>query len=1532
MMQDLSGKTIRGYELRQRIGAGGFGAVYTAHQQLVGREVAIKVILPQYANHPEFIRRFELEAQLVARLEHPFIVPLYDFWREPNSAYLVMRLIRGGSLATLLHHAPLPLETCARLVDQIAMALSVAHRAGVVHRDLKPANILLDTDGNAYLCDFGIAKDLQSSNGHNPEDDILQPETGLVGSPAYLSPEQVGNANISARSDIYALGFLIYQMLVGEHPYPSDITILQLLQMQLRDAVPSIYEKRPDLPSGLDDIVQHATAKNPEDRYADVLELSADLWRVATGVHLAMTPIPISLQDTLEIASHQTLMVDPLPKQNPYKGLRPFEEADADDFFGRTVLVERLLESLQERRFLAIVGPSGSGKSSVVKAGLLPALRRGKLPDSDHWFISEMLSGPNPLDELRSALLSVATNVPDTLLTLLETDDEGLAKAVEAILPDDGVTQLVLVIDQFEELFTQVESEGVRTHVLKLITKAVSDRRSRLRVIITIRADFYDRPLLYSGFGDLVRQSTEVVLPMTHDELEQAIVGPPARLGIKLDKRLVSAIIHEVGEQPGALPLLQYALTDLFERGNTSTLTFSHYHITGGVTGALARRAEELYEGLAPAAQTAARHLFLRLVSVSENTDDTRRRVLWDEVVSLKARHPEVEAVIDLYGKYRLLTFDVDPINRVPTVEVAHEALLRQWERLREWLEDNREDIHHHRRLIAAAHEWMNNNRDSSYLLTGNRLSQFNDWASTADLALTQIEADYLHASLTQWQMQAAAEAAHRQRVEALERRSRRVLKGLVVVSLLAAVGALLLTLVAFNQRHEAQDARQQAESNAHAAMLYAERAESSATQAQQNAQRAETNAAEARSLTLATGAQLALADDNTDLAILLALEANQSQKAPPLAQRSLFEAAYAPGTRLILEGHSDWLRAVALSPIAPLGVTASQDNTLVLWNMETGQLIRRLEGHLGAVTSVKFSHDGLSIFSGSCGAVNRVGQCIGGEVIRWDASSGAILQRYQGHTNIILGLDISSDDRLLATGSDDTNVIIWDVASGAIRHTLTRHNLRVWDVAFTPDGERLVTVSEDANAIVWEVESGTERLRFEYHTGPIYSVDISPSGRWVVTGGASDNSLYIWAIDTGLLRSQLIGHADAVYDAIFSPDGSRILSGSHDTTLREWDVARGIELKRLTGHHAAIRGVAYSPLNHRALSGAWDNTARYWDLDNGAEILRLVGHSAPVYAAAISYNGQQALSAAWDNTLILWDLQTGQLIRRLEGHGDWVRDVAFGPFDDTAVSASYDGTLILWDLASGDIIHRLRGHTSRVWAVDYSRDGYYIVSGSQDGTARVWNPDTGQEVLRFGNHNGWVRGVDISPDGRTVLSVSGGDNTLRWWDIETGAELAVFQGHSDWLWSVAFSPDGRMAATSAADSTIILWDLSTQTMLRRYEGHTGPVHKVAFSPFGQRILSASADGTVRLWDVESGAEVRRYVGHTAGVWGAVYSPLNDRVLSAAGDGTLILWRISDLFELHQWIEDNRYIRELTCYEREQFRIEPLCEAGAAQP
>ena len=835
---DLSGRAVRGFELSERLGAGGFGVVYRASQTTVEREVAIKLILPQYADQPDFIRRFETEAQLVARLEHPHIVPLYDYWREPGAAYLVMRLLRGGNLDDLLAAGPLTADVLLPLLAQVGAALHTAHRAGVVHRDIKPANILLDDDRNAYLADFGIAKNIIGREAERG---------AVVGSPAYFSPEQIQAEPVKQQSDIYSLGIMLFELLTGQKPFPGPSPIAYI-QQHLADKLPPLASCCPELPAGLDAVLARATAKQPADRYPDVPALLTDFQQALTNVADALHPLPTAGSTDLV---------------NPYKGLRAFTEADADDFFGRDTFVQALLSRLSTEddlaRFLAVIGPSGSGKSSVVRAGLLPALRRGGLPGSEQWFITTMTPGTNPLEELATALLRVAVNPPPDLLDPLRTGEHGLLRTINQILPPDPAVELVLVVDQFEELFTRLDDEAARVQFLDSLVAALLNERSRLRVIITMRADFIDRPLRYVDFGDILRQRTEIILPLSPDELEEAITQPATRHGLTLEPGLAANIARDVGNQPGALPLLQYALTELYERREGRLLSRTAYQASGGVTGALARRAEEIFAGLDEFGQAAARQLFLRLVTPGEGAADTRRRVLYSELLSLVTGHLSLvgemsttateqrttdkgQLTIDAFGKHRLLTFDRDPASRAATVEIAHEALIREWDRLRRWLADSRNDLRLQRQLAAAAQSWAENSRDVSYLLPGARLAHFEAWAAETELALTAAEQAFLEAGLAERDRQQAQEESRRQReletartlakeaearqqaearhaqeaeARALEQtRSARRLRWLAVGLLLFLVAAVGAAWVAFNQQAIAQAAQIEAESN----------------------------------------------------------------------------------------------------------------------------------------------------------------------------------------------------------------------------------------------------------------------------------------------------------------------------------------------------------------------------------------------------------------------------------------------------------------------------------------------------------------------------------------------------------------------------------------------------------------------------------------------------------------------------------------------------------------------------------------------
>jgi hypothetical protein len=499
--------------------------------------VAVKVIRRRFANDPQFIRRFETEAQTVARLEHPHIVPLYDYWREPDSAYLVMRFLRGGNLADALAGGPWPVERAGTLLDQIGAVLFAAHSQGVVHRDIKPTNILFDEAGYAYLTDFGIAKDMTG-------DLRLTLDGGLMGTPDYISPEQLQEGPITPQTDIYSLGAVIYEVLSGEKPYPN-MPLMAVMQSHLTGSFPLVSSRRPDLPPQIDAVIQRATARQPSDRYASVLDMSADFRRVLRGTGGEAVVVEQARADVIP---------SPVVITNPYKGFRPYREADAGDFYGREALTAALVARSANDRFLAVVGPSGSGKSSVVRAGLIPALRQGALPGSEGWYFATMTPGAHPLEELELALWPLAVDPPPSLVEPMQRDPRGMLRTIRRILPRDENVQLLLVIDQFEELFTVVDAGKRREQFLEGLMVALADPRSPLRVVVTLRADFYDRPLRYQSVANLFKEHTELVLLLTREELTWAIQEPAKQAGVRFHEEVIAAVVADTNNQPGALP------------------------------------------------------------------------------------------------------------------------------------------------------------------------------------------------------------------------------------------------------------------------------------------------------------------------------------------------------------------------------------------------------------------------------------------------------------------------------------------------------------------------------------------------------------------------------------------------------------------------------------------------------------------------------------------------------------------------------------------------------------------------------------------------------------------------------------------------------------------------------------------------------------------------------------------------------------------------------------------------------------------
>ncbi|HSJ50555.1 MAG TPA: BTAD domain-containing putative transcriptional regulator, partial [Actinomycetota bacterium] len=484
-------------------------------------------------------------------------------------------------------------------------------------------------------------------------------------------------------------------------------------------------------------------------RHAEALR-TFQMFRELLSEELGLDPSPALRRLQERILLHD-LPLEPSPTEatansafgrNPYKGLRPFREDDALDFFGRESLVDRLLGALREgARLIALVGPSGSGKSSVAAAGLIPKLRAGAIPGSERWVIASMVPGQRPLEDLEVAIASAAER-PSGMEALVDGDGPRPGPTLQ-VLPQDG--RRLIVIDQFEEIFA-VTDEDSRRRFLSDLAAAVTDPGGRLAVVLTLRADFYDRPLLHPEFAEVFTPAVTNVLPMPAQELERAVAAPADGVGVELEPALMAELIADTADQPGALPLLQFALTELFDQRTGPILTLAEYRALGGLRGALTRRAEELYGQLDEEEKRVALQVFLRLVRLGRGTGDSRRRVPVSELTGLDLDPVALSGVLERFGRHRLLFFDRDAATGDATVEAAHEALLWEWDRLVGWVDRHRAALRRHGSFVVAVEEWEASGRNADYLLTGNHLAEYEAWSTESTLELTRTEREFLAA------------------------------------------------------------------------------------------------------------------------------------------------------------------------------------------------------------------------------------------------------------------------------------------------------------------------------------------------------------------------------------------------------------------------------------------------------------------------------------------------------------------------------------------------------------------------------------------------------------------------------------------------------------------------------------------------------------------------------------------------------------------------------------------------------------------
>ena len=919
----------------------------------------------------------------------------------------------------------------------------------------------------------------------------------------------------------------------------------------------------------------------------------------------------------------------------PYLGLEAFREKDESLFFGRQRLLEKLLKHLETQPLLMVVGSSGSGKSSLVLGGLFPRLKAGALPGSQDWvYYPPLVPGSTPLVALAQRWPGVET--APTVSALLK-DPEHLLHLTSAATSQP----VVLIIDQFEEVFTLCREEEVRHSLAQNLLNFIQAPDRQNRLILTLRTDFESQFVRSPELLQLFDQSAVRVTALDAAELREAIERPADLVGLKFEEGLVDALLNDVLGEPAALPLLQFTLLKLWDHRDHNRVTWEAYRRLGGGRLALARSADEFYNRLIPEEQVTVKRLLLRMVRPGEGLEVTSNRIPRGVLYRSGEAQYRVDEVLEKLIQARLVRLTEGDRPEDAQVEVAHEALIRNWPRLVDWLEEERFTLRQRLRLTEAAEQWQTRDQEASLLWRGTLLAETSRYED-----LSPLEQNFLQASL-------AVEAAERQQELAqlrFQRRTNRVLSVLSLV-LVFLVGVVLYQL---------QQAKRQRISQ----------------------------------LALTAQALLTVQPVEANLYGLAAYGESHSAKVNWLGgsetnatDNSLLALNQQPSEINRLTGHTSPVTSVAFSPDGKRLVSGNDDGTLWRRDATTGQAIGKpLTGHTRPVRSVAFSPNGKYIVSGSAD----------GDLRLWDATTGQPIRKpLTDHTDSVRSVAFSPDGKRIVSGSADQTLRLWDATTGQpIGKPLTGHTALVNSVAFSPDGKRIVSGSDDQTLRLWDATTGQPiGAALTKHTALANSVAFSPDGKRIVSGSA-DQTLRLWDATTGQpIGAALTKHTALVNSVAFSPDGKRIVSGSADQTLRLWDATTGQPIGQpLQGHQDLVSSVAFSPDGKRIVSGSDDNTLRLWDATTGQPIdPPLQGHQFGVWSVAFSPDGKRIVSGSLDKTLRLWDAQSGQPIGDpLQGHQFGVSSVAFSPDGKRIVSGSLDKTLRLWEIAPDQLLKML--------------------------------------------------------------------------------------------------------------------------------------------------------------------------------------------------------------------------------------------------
>ena len=1340
------------------------------------------------------------------------------------------------------------IEGSTRLLElmgnQYAVALSEHHeimRAAIQKWNGRE----VDTQGDSFFVTFSRALDAvqcavsaqQALTSHGwPQGESLRVRMGLhTGEPLIASTGYVGmDVHRAAR--------------IGDAGHGGQI----LLSQTTRELIIQ------DLPNGMTirDLGEHRLK---------------DMKYPASIYQLVIEGLP---SDFAPIRTKFTGSESPTPGEAPFKGLQFFDVEDSDLFFGRETLTAKLWKRLQDAKFLSIIiGASGSGKSSLVRAGLVPVIKKRNA----NWQVHILTPTAHPLEALAIELTrdSESVTAAATLVDDLSKDPRSLHFFLSRRAQINNGSHTLLVIDQFEELFTLCRDEFEREAFIDNLLTALSpspdgrgvrgEVEGRITLIITLRADFYTYLAQYPELRDAVAQQQEYIGPMNAEELRLAIEEPARRGHWEFEPGLVDLILRDVGDEPGALPLLSHALLETWKRRAGHMLTLKGYADAGGVHGAIAHTAESLYQTFSPDEQIITRNILLRLTEFGEGTEDTRRRASFDELMSQAADADEVRAVLNRLAEARLVTLGED------SAEVAHEALIREWPQLREWLSQDREGNILHRRLTEAAQEWELLERDAGSVYRGARLAQANEWSALNPDVLNAQERLFLDGSNMQAKREeqereeqlqrerdAAVELAETQRQSAMRLRTRnRIITSVASIAVILALLAGLFGLRAENEkslafsRELAGSAIENLTVDPQRSILlalqalsesYSQQAEAALHQAVNTSRVLQSGSTPGLVLGFSNPA---FSPDGTRIVITSCdpADCDNTQQAQVLHAATLETLFTIPGAfassqwnevnGLITVNLSDdpnstvltfwddqgkkvstttlpipFLSPTAWMEISPTGKrmgSMTEGGVITIWDLATSQKLQTLHQAESDAYFYPplFSPDGKYIFVATF-APNK----------SWllDIESGQ-----EVFFNPIGGTPaFSPDGKTIAIFSG--SVKLFDAASGQkLRELPTPNRNSQSGLKFTPDSRRLVYATNFGSVSVWDTKAEESSILSDENLASLpgslpnpCTFAISPDNTRILLE-TCEGQLQLFGISPEYSREWLTVPLDLGSNAVaLSPDGTRLAVAGENNTVQIRDADSGQLQLTLTGHTDYVYGMAFSPEGTRLATASWDHTAKVWDAVTGKELLTLVGHAAELNQVAFNPDGKQIATIGYDNTARLWDAVTGRLVFTLDAYSEIF-------------------------------------NTSYEIGIAFSPDGRFLATAGRT-SLKIWKTASGQEHLNLPLSGLHAASVAFSPDGKrlAVGMASGAPSSV--WNIVNATKLFDLVGHTGLVGDIAFSSDGTGIATASNDYTAKVWDATNGTWLLTLTGHTHQVHSLAFSPDGRRLMTVSEDHTLRVW------------------------------------------------------------------------------------